>query len=85
MKYEKLQKDKNLDILKYITKFYSYYNELGDTITFEDESNSFVSRFSILVCGRAGVGKSTFINKILGEKKMQRRFRTVCHKKNYFL
>ena len=69
MKYEKLKKDINIDILKYITKFYSYYNELGDTITFEDESNSFVSRFNILVCGRAGVGKSTFINKILNEKR----------------
>ena len=69
MKYEKLKKDINIDILKYITKFYSYYNELGDTITFEDESNSFISRFNILVCGRAGVGKSTFINKILGEKR----------------
>ena len=69
MKYEKLKEDIHLNILKYITKFYSYYNELGDTITFEDESNSFASRFNILVCGRAGVGKSTFINKILNDKR----------------
>ena len=69
MKYEKLNQDIHFNIFKYITKFYSYYNELGDTITIEDEMNSFVSRFNILVCGRAGVGKSTFINKILNEKR----------------
>ena len=69
MKYENLNKDNYFNILKYITKFYSYYNELGDTINFEDENNSFISRFNILVCGRAGAGKSTFINKILNEKR----------------
>ena len=69
MKYEKLNDDININIFKFITKFFSYYNELGDTITFEDETNSFISRFNILVCGRAGVGKSTFINKILNEKR----------------
>ena len=69
MKYENLNKDNYFNILKYITKFYSYYNELGDTINFEDENNSYISRFNILVCGRAGVGKSTFINKVLNEKK----------------
>ena len=25
--------------------------------------------FNILLCGRTGIGKSTFINKIMGEKK----------------
>ena len=70
MKYdEKLNNDKYINIFKLITKFFSYYNELGDIIIFEDETNSFISRFNILVCGRAGVGKSTFINKILNEKR----------------
>ena len=68
MNYKNSEED-NFNILKNITKFFSYYNELGDTITLEDESNSFVSRFNILVCGRAGAGKSTFINKILNEKR----------------
>ncbi len=69
MKYEPLNSDIYFNIIKYITKCYSYYNELGDTITYEDEDNSFMSRFNILVCGRAGVGKSTFINKILNDKR----------------
>lgn len=69
MKYDKSNKDMHINIFKHITKFFSYYNELGDFITFEDEEKSFASRLNILVCGRAGVGKSTFINKILNEKR----------------
>ena len=68
MKYEN-NNEIYLNILKYITKFFSYYNELGDTITLEDEVNTFASRLNILVCGRAGAGKSTFINKILNDKR----------------
>ena len=45
MKYEKLNNDKYINISKLITKFFSYYNELGDIIIFEDETNSFISRF----------------------------------------
>ena len=45
MKYEKLNNDKFINISKLITKFFSYYNELGDIITFEDKTNSFISRF----------------------------------------
>ena len=44
MKYEN---NNYINLIKYITKFYSYYNELGDTINFEDENNSFISRFNI--------------------------------------
>jgi len=68
MKYENKQ-DVYINIIKYLNKYFSYYNELGDTITFEDESKSFASRLNILVCGRAGSGKSTFINKILNDKR----------------
>lgn len=69
MKYDKINQDIYINFYKYISKFYSYYNELGDTLILEDENNTFISRFNILVCGRAGVGKSTFINNILNEKR----------------
>ena len=35
----------------------------------EDDDQNFLARLNILVCGRAGVGKSTLINKILNEKR----------------
>ena len=72
MKYDKINQDIYINFYKYISKFYSYYNELGDTLILEDENNTFISRFNILVCGRAGVGKSTFINNILNEKDVEK-------------
>ena len=66
-----------------ILKVFNYYNQLGDGF-FTDISNMnlkieglkdefkhlFHSHyFNILLCGRTGTGKSTFINKIMGEKK----------------
>ena len=69
MKYDIINNDIYINFYKYISKFYSYYNELGDTLILEDENNTFISRFNILVCGRAGVGQSTFINNILNEKR----------------
>ena len=69
MKYDIINNDIYINFYKYISKFYSYYNELGDILILEDENNIFISRFNILVCGRAGVGKSTFINNILNEKR----------------
>lgn len=58
------------------------FNQLGDEIGFPKNlvkegllekdkelmiKNSFT--FNILVCGKPGVGKSTFINRIMGEEK----------------
>ena len=70
-------------ILIPILKIFSYYNQLGDGFfkeikdmnlpiegLNEEFSHLFLSHyFNILVCGGTGVGKSTFINKIMGEKK----------------
>jgi GTP-binding protein EngB required for normal cell division len=70
-------------ILIPILKIFSYYNQLGDGFfkeildmnlqiegLHEEFSHLFLSHyFNILLCGGTGVGKSTFINKIMGEKK----------------
>ena len=66
-----------------ILKVYSYFNQLGDGFFkqlpelglkiegLEEELKHlfYTHYFNILLCGRTGTGKSTFINKIMGEKK----------------
>ena len=66
-----------------ILKIFAYFNQLSDwffmnlfengsTIEgFEEEVGHlfYTHYFNILLCGRTGTGKSTFINKIMGEKK----------------
>ena len=65
-----------------IVKVFRYFNQLGDSffkqlpnlINMENIEKeimhlSFTHYFNILLCGRTGTGKSTFINKIMGEKK----------------
>ena len=66
-----------------IIKVYTYFNQLGSGFYAklqnsnlkveslkEENSNLFHTHyFNILLFGKAGVGKSTFINKFLGEKK----------------
>lgn len=53
----------------------SYYNQLGDQFIFSkdiDELNQgkiFLQRFNVLIVGRPGSGKSTFINTLLGDKR----------------
>lgn len=53
---------------------YSYYNSLGDyTLIPEREiiitKELFPYKLNILVCGKSGLGKSTFINLVLNEKR----------------
>lgn len=69
MKYEALNDDIYLKFINQLNKFFSYYNELGDINIMEDDNQNFAARLNILVCGRAGAGKSTLINKILNEKR----------------
>ena len=66
-----------------LLKVYCYFNQLGDgfykkliTENYkiegleEEVKHLFLTHyFNILLCGRTGVGKSTFINQIMGEKK----------------
>ena len=70
-------------IILSILKVYSYYNQLGDgffkdiiemNLNIEGLKEEFnhlfcTHYFNIVLCGRTGTGKSTFINKIMGEKK----------------
>ena len=71
-------------ILMTILKIFSYFNQLGDWFyihLFESGLNIegleeevkklfYTHYFNILLCGRTGTGKSTFINKIMGEKNL---------------
>ena len=65
-----------------ILKVYRYFNQLGDSFfkklpeLINIDSNDKEIRnlfhthyFNILLCGRSGTGKSTFINTMMGEKK----------------
>jgi GTP-binding protein EngB required for normal cell division len=70
-------------ILMTILKIFAYFNQLGDWFFMnlfenglsidgldEEVKHLFYTHyFNILLCGRTGTGKSTFINKIMGEKK----------------
>ena len=49
-------------------KFCGYYHEYGDALI-KDKFVKYPSKINIGVCGRAGSGKSTFLNVILGEKR----------------
>lgn len=59
-----------------LSKICSYYNQLGDIYTLvninanhEITNNTFNQRLNIIVLGRPGTGKSTFINKFLCGKR----------------
>ena len=56
-------------VLEQVCKFRNYYHEEGDSYeAFNDELNKDY-KFNILICGRAGTGKSSFINTFLEDKK----------------
>ena len=56
-------------ILDLICKFRNYYHEEGDSFETFNEEITTNYKFNILVCGRAGTGKSSFINELLGNRK----------------
>ena len=70
LKYPDLNNEEETKlILELICKFRNYFHEEGDSYeTFNDKLSSDY-KFNILLCGRAGTGKSTFINKFLEDKK----------------
>ena len=50
-------------INNYFVKCMNYYHEIGN-----NDINNESQTFNMLICGRAGVGKSSFINQFLNEK-----------------
>jgi len=68
LKYPSNENEKKL-ILNYICKFKSYYNEEGDSYDSFTDDILTDYKINILLCGRAGTGKSSFINQLLKEKR----------------
>lgn len=64
-----MNEDETKNILQLICKFKNYYHEEGDIFESFNQEICTNYKFNILVCGRAGTGKSSFINEILGERK----------------
>jgi len=70
LKYPNLENEKETKtILELICKFRNYYHEEGDSFEYFSEEITTYYKFNILVCGRAGTGKSSFINEFLGNRK----------------
>lgn len=70
LKYPSLNNEKETKpILEVICKFRNYFHEEGDSFESFNEDISTNYKFNILVCGKAGTGKSSFINLFLGERK----------------
>jgi len=70
LKYPELNNEVDTKrILDKICKFRNYYHEEGDSYETFNEELSSEYKFNILICGRAGTGKSSFINKFLEDKK----------------
>ena len=74
--------DNEVDIYIHLIEVSAYFNQLGDEIGFPknimdekllDKDNKLMTKylftFNILLCGKPGGGKSTLINRILGQKK----------------
>lgn len=90
LKYPTLtNENENKKILELICKFRNYYHEEGDSFQSFNEEISSNYKFNILICGRAGTGKSTFINEFLGNRRAKEgeglsvthKIVTFCHEK----
>ena len=56
-------KEEKVKINNFYIKFMNYYHQIGN-----NEINSPLNVFNILLCGSTGVGKNTFINQFIHEK-----------------
>lgn len=73
---QKEEENNNLfkNIISKIWKIYSYYNGMGDLILIPsgfliEKKHIFPYQLNILTCGKPGLGKSSFINIVLKEKR----------------
>jgi len=97
----KNEDDEYKKIMMTILKIFSYFNQLGDGFfkqlsdlgikneSLEKEFKYLYNThyFNILLCGRSGAGKSTFINTIMGEKKsftLQNKY-AGTYRSNYYI
>jgi len=84
LSFDPMKKNENNLVIsqffKRINVLFSYYNELGDTFAFKNSKGENIeiiieeppdnpAFINVLLLGRSGSGKSTFVNLILNEKK----------------
>lgn len=74
LKDEKKKEEIFSNIKSKIFKIYSYYNGMGDMVLIPsgyiiEKKHLFPYQLNILTCGKPGLGKSSFINIILKEKR----------------
>ena len=70
LKYPSISEEKESKlIMDFINKSMSYYHEYGDL--YDSVNDDILSNYklNILMCGKAGTGKSSFVNKFLNEKR----------------
>ena len=70
LKYPSISDEKESKlIMDFINKSMSYYHEYGDL--YDSVNDDILSNYklNILMCGKAGTGKSSFVNKFLNEKR----------------
>ena len=58
-----------VEIQKYLLKFASCYNEIGDYFSVDEKNDLSFNFFNILCVGWTGAGKSTFVNTFFNERK----------------
>ena len=70
LKYPLFNKEnEKKNFLDQICRFRNYFHEEGDSYESFNEELYSDYKFNILVCGKAGTGKSSFINKFLNDKR----------------